>query len=169
MTTAERVFIPAALPNGTTPGNANFANIAPFFLNETFPPEWFRRATPYTLVNTATDIVTLLATSSEITVPGENQGLGNFVPLGLDIGRVTPSSAMCFLATAIFDETPGFLAPGLVGNYQIVQSFLNAVIAPFFAAYDCPVMTFAQPGVSAGDATPGVSATGNVLVNGVYQ
>ncbi|KAF2106878.1 hypothetical protein BDV96DRAFT_637856 [Lophiotrema nucula] len=169
VTTAERVFVFRALPNGTDPGNANFRNIAPFFLNETFPEEWFRRATPYTLAATGADIANLLASSSEITNPGQNQGLGNFVPLGLDLGNVSPTTATCFLASAIFDNTPGFLAPGLVTNYATVQAFLNGAVKPFFATYNCPVLDFAKPGPSAGDATPGVSAHSNILINGVYQ
>lgn len=133
VTTAERVFIPRALPNGTDPNNANLANVGPFYLNETFPREWFRRSSPYSLANTGTDIATLLTSSSELTTPGENQGLNNFVPLGLDISQVTPTSATCFLASAVFDNTPGFLSPALVNNYQVVQSFLNGVLKPFFA------------------------------------
>jgi hypothetical protein len=68
----ERVSIFRALPNCTGPGNANFANVAPFFLNETSPEGWFRRATPYNLVNVGTDIATLLVSSSELTVTGSN-------------------------------------------------------------------------------------------------
>jgi len=37
VTTAERVFIFRALPNGTDPTNANIENVGPFYLNETFP------------------------------------------------------------------------------------------------------------------------------------
>lgn len=169
VTTAERVFIFRALPNGTDPTNANFANIAPFYLNETFPHEWFRRGTPYSLANTGTDIATLLASSPELTVPGENQGLNNFVPLGVDLGSVTPTSATCFLATAVFDNTPGFLSPALVSNYQVAQAFLNGAVKPFFAPFNCPVLEFAEPGPDAGDATPGVSTHSNILINGVYQ
>jgi hypothetical protein len=169
VTTAERVFIFRALPNGTDLGNANFANVLPFYLNETFPPRWFRRPTPYSLVNTGTDIAALLAGSPELTVPGENQGIGNFVPLGLDITDVSPASASCFLATAIFDETPGVLAPGLVTGYELVEAFLQAVVVPFFAPFNCPVMQFAAPGPNAGSTTPGVSTTKNILVNGVYE
>jgi hypothetical protein len=137
-------------------------------MNETFPDDWFRRDSAYSLENTGTDIATLLLSSSELTVPGQNQGLNNFVPLGLDIGQVTPTSATCFLATAVFDETPGFLAPGLVDAYDTVQAFLNGAVAPFFAPYNCDI-TYAKPGASAGDATPGKSTTSNILINGVYQ
>lgn len=169
VTTAERVFIFRALPNGTDETNANFANVAPFYLNETFPRDWFRRATPYTLEATGLDIATLLATSGELTVPGQNQGLNNFVPLGMDLGSVSPSTATCFLATAVFDETPGFLAPGLVSNFATVQAFLNGALKPFFAPYNCPVLDFGQPAASAGNSEAGVSETCNTLRNGVYQ
>ncbi|EME45937.1 hypothetical protein DOTSEDRAFT_51548 [Dothistroma septosporum NZE10] len=169
VTTAERVFIFRALPNGTHPELADFQNVAPFYLNETFPPNWFRRATPYTLEGTGADIATLLASSSELTVTGQNQGLNNFVPLGADLGDVTPSSATCFLATAIFDETPGFLAPGLVDNVATVQGFLNGAVKPFFAPYNCPITSFATPGKDAANSQAGVSANCNVLVNGKYK
>jgi hypothetical protein len=169
VTTAERVFIFNALPNGTDPSNANFDNVAPFYLNETFPRHWFRRATPYSLANTGADIATLLASSKQLTVPGQNQGINNFVPLGMDLSTVTPASATCFLATALFDNTPGFLSPALVNNVGVAQAFLNGAVKPFFAGFNCPTLEFAEPGPSAGDATPGVSAHSNVLVNGVYQ
>ncbi|KAK4610567.1 hypothetical protein CLAFUW4_13871 [Fulvia fulva] len=142
VTTAERVFIFRALPNGTHPELADYQNVAPFYMNETFPERWFRRATPYSLVNTGTDIATLLASSSELTVPGQNQGLNIFVPLDMDLGSVSPASASCFLATALFDSTPGFLAPGLTSNFNVVQSFLNGAVKPFFASFNCPILEF---------------------------
>lgn len=37
---AERAFIYRGLPNGTHPELADFQNIAPFYLNETFPKDW---------------------------------------------------------------------------------------------------------------------------------
>ncbi|KAK3680004.1 hypothetical protein LTR78_000381 [Recurvomyces mirabilis] len=168
VTTAERVFIPRALPNGTDLNNANFQNVAPFYLNETFSREWFRRPTPYSLANTGTDIAALLAASSELTTPGANEGLGNFVPLGTDISDITPAQATCFLASAVFDNTPGFLSPALVDNYATVQAFLSGAVAPLFAGYRCD-LNFAKPGPDAGDSTAGVNETCNTLRNGVYQ
>lgn len=75
---AERAFVYRSLPNGTNPDVANFENIAPFFLNETFPKNWFRRATPYGLVNLAPDLLALYLGNP--TPIGANDGLGNFVP-----------------------------------------------------------------------------------------
>ncbi|KAK5126273.1 hypothetical protein LTR85_010508 [Meristemomyces frigidus] len=169
VTNAERVFIFRALPNGTHETLADYQNVAPFYLNETFPEEWFRRANAYSLAETGTDIANLLASSSEITTPGVNEGVDNFVPLGIDLGSVTPTEATCFLASAIFDETPGFLAPGLVDNFNVVEAFLNGAVAPFFAPFDCAISGYAQPGANASSSTTGVSTDCNILVNGVYQ
>ena len=37
---AERVFVYEGLPNGTTQDVADYANVAPFFLDERFPEDW---------------------------------------------------------------------------------------------------------------------------------
>lgn len=169
VSTAERVFIFRAMPNGTNEGLSDIQNVGPFYLNETFPENWFRRATPYSLAETGTDIANLLVSSPELTVPGQNQGINNFVPLGLDLSNVSPSTATCFLATAVFDETPGFLSPALVNNVDIVSAFLNGAVAPFFASYNCNSTSLAVGGPNAGNGTAGPSETCNVLVNGVYQ
>ena len=170
VTTAERVFIFRALPNGTHPELADFRNVGPFYLNETFPREWFRRATPYTLASTGSDIAALLASSSEVTTPGQNQGQNNFVPLGIDLSNVSPNTATCFLASAVFDETPGFITPALAQHADIVNGFLAGAVKPFFAPFACPILSQdTKPGPNAGNPTaPGVSTTCNVLRNGKY-
>ena len=124
---AERVFVFRALPNGTDETNANFENVAPFFLNETFPSEWFRRATPFSLVDLANDIATLLATSPQLTIPGRNENINNFVPIGIDLASFTPQNATCLLATTILDLVPGQIAPVIAENYDVVEAFLNGV------------------------------------------
>ena len=48
MSHAERVFVYEGLANSTS-GLANYDNVAPFFLNETFPDNWYRRGVPLTL------------------------------------------------------------------------------------------------------------------------
>jgi len=162
---AERVFIYRALPNGTDETNANFANIAPFFLNETFPPFWFRRSTPYTLPNVATDILSLYALGP--TEVGSNQGLNNFVPVGSDFGSLTPTEVMCYLQTNMLDIVPGQFSTAITGEMSVVQAFANGAIAPFFTSSDC-TMDWTAPGKSAGVTVPGTSTTPNVLVNGEY-
>lgn len=39
---ATRALLSRPLPNGTEPNVPDFQNIAPFYLNETFPKDWFR-------------------------------------------------------------------------------------------------------------------------------
>jgi len=169
VTTAERVFIFRALPNGTHEDLADYQNVAPFYMNETFPENWFRRDSPYTLAGTGADIANLLASSSEVTVPGANEGLNNFTPIGMDISNVTPFTATCFLATAIFDETPGFIAPGIAANLDLVNAFLSAAVKPFFSDFNCPILSMAAAGPNATSSADGVSTTCNILVNGEYQ
>jgi hypothetical protein len=130
VSTAERVFIFSALPNGTDENLANFQNVAPFYLNETFPENWFRRATPYSLVDTGADIAALLASSGSLTTPGHKEGLNNFVPLGLDLASFTPQQATCLLATPISDLIPGQIAPIITKNYNIIEAFLNSTSIP---------------------------------------
>lgn len=166
---AERVFIFRALPNGTEETLANYQNVAPFYLNETFPDAWFRRDNAYSLVELGTDIANLLATSSALTVPGHNEGLNNFVPLGLDIGSFTPSQATCLLADSILDLVPGQISPEIVDSFDVVQAFVNGAMKPFFSSFSCDDDSYATPGVNASSSTPGVSTTSNVLINGYYQ
>jgi len=169
VTTAERVFIYRALPNGTFLNYADDRNVLPFYMNETFPDNWFVRPTPYTLAATGADIVSLIEDTIVDTPLGENQGIGNFVPLGLDLADVTPDQATCFLASALLDETPGVLAPAIVDSLEVVQAFVNGAIAPFFPTYNCATLNFATPGKNAASTLAGPSTNCNTLVNGVYQ
>ena len=76
---AERAFVYRALPNGTNPGVADFQNISPFFLDEKFPKNWFRRATPYGLANLGPDLVDLY-TANPTPLGANEGGTNNFVP-----------------------------------------------------------------------------------------
>lgn len=131
VTTAERVFIFRALPNGTHETLADYQNIAPFYLNKTFPDNWFRCGNPYSLGDTGTDTTALIASSPALTVPGQNQGLNNFVPLGLDLADFTPEYATYFLATTVLDVVPGDFSPVLAEKFETVQAFMNAESAAF--------------------------------------
>ena len=92
---AERAFVFRGLPNGTNVETADAANIEPFFLNNTFPDDWFRRDTPYGLANLAVDIVNIYAGYPfEL---GQNMGTGDFVPLHADLTNKSPSDVMCFI------------------------------------------------------------------------
>ena len=47
---AERVFVYQGFPKDTDPvSKPDCENIAPFFINETFPDNWYRRGIPFSL------------------------------------------------------------------------------------------------------------------------
>lgn len=146
---AERAFMFRAFPNGTTPEVADAANIEPFWLENRFPKNWFRRSTPYGLANLGVDLVDLYAGYPfEL---GINNGPGSFTPLDEDLSDKTPSDIMCFILTNIFDEVPGQVQPALAQNIDLYAGFVSAVVSPFFAqSFNCPaVNTFSAPSKSA--------------------
>ena len=90
---------------------ADFANIAPFFQDSKFPRDWFRRATPYTAMNTVTDVIKMCTSPRNLpareSTPdshsppveqapvalGANEGLGNFVSIeGLSVPTDSPQA-----------------------------------------------------------------------------
>lgn len=144
---AERAFMFRAFPNGTTPEIADAANIEPFWLENRFPKEWFRRATPYGLANLAEDLVNLYAGYPfEL---GVNNGLDSFTPTGEDLSGQSASDVMCFVLTNIFDTVPGSVQPTLANNIDTFAGFVSGVVSPFFGQFNCPaVNTFSKPGAS---------------------
>lgn len=165
---AERAFVYRGLPNGTDIGNADYANIAPFFLNETFPENWYRRGEAYDIVNVVTDILDLyLGSPREL---GANEGLDDFVPLGIDISSLTVDQVACFVVENVLDIVPGSVQPALVENLDTFAAFVNAVIVPFFADYNCPLESFVGPAANAtGDEIGSLANDGPVIVDGVYE
>ena len=146
----------------------DFANVAPFFLNETFPVNWFRTSIPLSLAEFLVD-VTALYSSSPVELGG-NEGLGNFIASDIKPSAMTPSQIACFVLENILDTAPGFVAPAIVNNYDLVQGFINGAIAPFFANYNCDLTNYSVPSASAGqDVTGSPSDDGPVIINGVYQ
>ncbi|KAL8277149.1 hypothetical protein RQP46_010477 [Phenoliferia psychrophenolica] len=130
---AERVFIPQALPNGTSQDVADFANIAPFFQDGKFPEKWFKRADAYTAMDTVTDVIKMF-NQAPITL-GANEGLGNFVSIeGLSIPTDSPQQLMCYLITELFDGMPSSVASEVVANQALYNMFVNTVFSPIFGA-----------------------------------
>lgn len=169
---AERVFVYEGFANGTTQ-SADYDSIAPFFLNETFPPNWYRRATPFTIPQAFGEAGALfLANPRDL---GSNQGsASNFVPLpGLENFTAIaqdPSELGCFLLENILDITPGQVSETIQNNFDIYEGFVKGVVAPFFTDdgfFNCNITDFARPGQSAGSTPQGSSASGSP-VNGAY-
>ena len=145
----------------------NFANVAPFFLNETFPTNWYKRNTAYSIADAVADILDLMQRApGEI---GENQGLGNFQPANVDLQDMSPAQLACFIQDLALTIEPGQFAPVIAQNFDTAIAFLNGAVQPFFASYDCNTTDYTKPGPSAGNPTPGVNAQSPQITNGVYQ
>lgn len=122
---AARVFVYEGLANGTTPGVANYANVAPFFLNETFPPYWYRRGDPLTLPAAFQEAGALfLQNPREL---GGNEGLNNFIPLNVDLGSQTPAQVGCFILENFLDLAPGQIQTTVVDNFDVFSGFVKGV------------------------------------------
>ena len=168
VSTAERIFIFEGLPNGTHQKDANFNNIAPFFLNETFPDDWFRRGTPFTLANAATDILQLYA-GFPFQLGGNYGKAGNFVPSGTSIPS-SPSALMCLALKSVFDTIPGQAQPTLLNNLATYMGFVDGAMAPLVtnAAGGCPgLKNYTVPSGGANNPAGSTSAPGTPI-NGVY-
>ena len=102
--------------------------------------------------------------------PGANEGLNNFVPLGLDLSSQTPAQLGCFIIENILDLAPDQFKPAIANNYDLVQGFVQGMILPFFVGdgfFNCDVQSFARPSASAGEYQGSVSSSGSP-VNGSY-
>ena len=183
---AERVFVYEGLANGTS-GLANYANVAPFFLNETFPNNWFRRGVPFSLPATFQQAGEMFLANPRAL--GGNQGVGNFVPLDLstDLSTASPAQLGCFILENLLDVAPGQLDPTIYNNFELYTSFIKGktrhyiteqsatnhstlgVIAPFFindGYFDCPAgLLFTEPSDSAGSTAGSVSSSGSPVNN----
>ena len=171
MSHAERVFVYEGLPNGTAFGTGppNFANIAPFFLNETFPPFWNRRGVPFPLSSALVEANELfLMNPREL---GANEGVGNFIPLGTDISTLTPAQIGCFVLENFLDLAPGQIQPTIINNLDLFAGFVKGIVAPFFVNdgfFNCDVTNFTMPSDSAGVDSSGSMSSSGTPVNGAY-
>ncbi|KAL9052462.1 MAG: hypothetical protein Q9162_005374 [Coniocarpon cinnabarinum] len=165
---AERVFVYQGLPNGTNQSYADYQNVAPFFLDERFPEEWYRRADPFTLPSAFMEAAGMfLLNPREL---GANEGLNNFVPLGVDLTSQTPAQIGCFIIENILDLAPDQFKPAIANNFDTYQAFVQGIILPFFendGFFNCDVQSFARPSANAGVADGSVSSSGSP-VNGSY-
>ena len=128
---AERVFVYEGLANGTT-GIPDYNSVAPFFLNETFPEDWYRRGVPFTIAGAVTQAVEMfLLNPREI---GGNEGLGNFVPLGFfNVTNQTPQELGCFILENLLDVAPDQLAPELYDNFELATGFIKGTNRPLLS------------------------------------
>jgi hypothetical protein len=128
ITCGTRTFLYSVFPNGTTPSVADYNNIAPIYLNETFPENWYTHSTAFTTAQFAANIVSLIAASPQLVLPGVNQGVNNFAPInlnGLNLETLTSTQVLCLISTIILDLVPNLMAPIVVDGVNIIQAFLD--------------------------------------------
>jgi hypothetical protein len=166
VTAAARSFINQAFCNASTAGTSVYKTVAPFFLNETFPPNWFRRYPTWGFAEAMADVA-VLHSQIPYAVPGANEGsVSNFVPLSPDLRTFSPAQLGCFFLQTILDDADGQAAQ----DFAVYAGFLQGVLAPFFfgdGLFDCSFQSFTQPGQDAGVTPNGVSSSGSP-VNGAY-
>ena len=119
---AERVFVYEGLANGTT-GVPDYNSVAPFFLNETFPEDWYRRGDAFTLAGALADAVELFLMAPRDL--GGNEGLGNFIPSNFTVTGQTPQQLGCFILENLLDVAPDQLDPVIYDNFELYTGFIK--------------------------------------------
>jgi len=102
---------------------------------------------------------------------GGNEGLNNFIPVGLDLTSQTPAQIGCFILENILGLAPGQIQPTIVNNLELYTAFLQGVVAPFFVDdgyFNCDVTNFVKPSASAGVDSSGSNSSSGSPVNGAY-
>lgn len=121
---ATRALLTRPLPNGTAPEVANYENVAPFYLNETFPEDWFRIPNSYSLVDLLGDIGTLFLFKPQ---PLGRNYQGRFVPLELSV-PTAPADVGCFAASLLGSIVPGQLQPEVEAINAVKDQLLSVVL-----------------------------------------
>jgi len=123
---ATRALLSRPLANGTLPNFPNFANIAPFYLNETFPDYWYRIPNSYSLVDLLGDIGDLFLFSPQPLGASYN---GAFVPLNISMPEAAPEIGclgLSLLASAAPDEAEPVVQAASALTNQIFAAVLGA-------------------------------------------
>ena len=95
------------MPNGTEPNTPDFKNIAPFYLNETFPDYWYRIPHSYSLVDLLGDIGDFFLYKPQ---PLGRNYEGRFVPLNISIPEA-PAEIGCLGASLLASAAPDAAEP----------------------------------------------------------
>lgn len=128
---ATRALITRPLPNGTNPKFANFENIAPFYLNETFPKNWYRIPDAYPLTMLLNDIGTLYHYSPQ---PLGNNYRGTFIPNNLTVPEA-PQEIGCFAAAQLASGVPDELEPVV----EAANALKNQIFKVVLGAAGCQI------------------------------
>lgn len=138
---ATRALLTRPLPNGTAPDTPDFKNIAPFYLNETFPENWYRIPNSYSLVDLLGDIGDFFLFKPQPL--GRNYN-GAFVPLNISIPDA-PAQIGCLGASLLASAAPGE-AEEVV---QAVNALKDQILSAVLGSASCNIADYEENG---GDA-----------------
>nr|ANZ54413.1 heme-thiolate peroxidase HTP8 [Leptoxyphium fumago] len=138
---ATRALLTRPLPNGTYPNTPDYKNIAPFYLNETFPDNWYRIPNSYSLVDLLGDIGDFFLFKPQPL--GRNYN-GAFVPLNISIPEA-PAQIGCLGASLLASAAPDVVEPVV----QAVNALKDQIIVPVLGGAACDISDYNQDG---GDA-----------------
>ena len=138
---ATRALLTRPLPNGTAPNTPDFKNIAPFYLNETFPENWYRIPNSYSLVDLLGDIGDFFLFKPQPL--GRNYN-GAFVPLNISIPDA-PAQIGCLGASLLASAAPGE-AEEVV---QAVNALKDQILSAVLGSASCNIADYEENG---GDA-----------------
>ncbi|KAI9729140.1 MAG: hypothetical protein M1828_000225 [Chrysothrix sp. TS-e1954] len=135
---ATRALLTRPLPNGTEPNVANFKNIAPFYLNETFPEGWFRIPNSYSLVDILADIGDFFLYKPQLIGTNYN---GAFVPLNISVPTAAPAIG-CLGFSLLSSAAPDEAEPVV----QAANALKNQVFSAVLGAAGCNIADYEANG-----------------------
>jgi len=134
--TATRALLARPLPNGTAPDVPDFKNVAPFYLNETFPENWYRIPNSYSAVDLLGDIATLFLFKPQPLGTNYN---GQFVPSNLTL-PTAPAALGCLAFSLLASAAPGQVAAEVTAANAVREQLL----APVFSSAGCDLTDYSN-------------------------
>ncbi|KAE8251370.1 hypothetical protein A4X13_0g4023 [Tilletia indica] len=140
---------PSAAKN-TSGVSTDLSDLSSFFVNQTFPDEWYRKATPFGLLDIAVGATEIL--TRKFVLPGQNSGKGNYVPLGLNLSAdtLTPQNLGCAVYSFVVQSLAPSLLQGLVDTLLgVVDALLGDLSETLEHTFDCAPQNIKDPAATA--------------------
>lgn len=131
---ATRALLTRPLANGTQPNVPNFKNVAPFYLNETFPEAWYRIPHSYSLVDLLGDIGNLFLFKPQPLGTNVN---GRFVPLNISVPQA-PQDIGCLGLSLLASGAPDAAEPVV----QAAAALVDQVFSPVLGGASCSISDY---------------------------
>jgi hypothetical protein len=133
---ATRALLSRPLANGTTPNLPDFKNIAPFYLNETFPEYWYRIPHSYSLVDLLGDIGQLFLFKPQPLGTNYN---GAFVPLNITVPNLV-GDVGCLGASLLAGAAPN----AVIEVVEAVNALKDQIFSAVLGSASCSIGDYDQ-------------------------